>query len=198
MSFSITEKRIILAKEVDKIYEDHLLSNNAYCFSPSATIDSINKYDEFKKDVARLLEVHKNNVHIFGSGKLGFSLNPEKRLKDFDDESDIDIAIISDVYYKMFRDAYFKGFYNEQFNYRAHKKVTSAIFRRFIIFDGFTEKNDEYVRWIEKTGEFKSTIQLEYEIENDINYRIFKTWDAVKCYYEKSIKECKEQLNENN
>ncbi len=198
MSFSLEEKKQILDKEINEIYEEYLLSNNAYCFGSPATIDSINKYDSFKSDVARLLNVHKNNVHIFGSGKLGFSLNPEKNLRDFNNESDIDIAIVSDTYYKLFRDAYFAGFYNGRFNYRVHKMVTSSIFRRFIVFEGFTEKNEEYIKWIEKTGSFKSTIQIEYEIENEINYRIFKSWDAVKCYYEKSIKECKEKINENN
>lgn len=198
MSLSFVEKKIILEKDISTVYEEHLLSNNAFCFSPSATIESINKYDDFKKDVAKLLNVHKHNVHIFGSGKLGFSLNPEKNLKDFDNQSDIDIAIVSEVEYKIFRDAYFEGFYNEQFNYQKHKKVTSAIFRRFIIFEGFTEKNDAYIEWIEKTGSFQSIIQMEYEIENDINYRIFKSWDAVRCYYEKSIKTCKEKLNESN
>ncbi|AFQ46238.1 hypothetical protein [Desulfosporosinus meridiei] len=195
MSFSLEEKREILGKEITEIYERYLLSNNAYCFSQQANMESINKYDQFKSDVAKLLDVHKSNVHIFGSGKLGFSLNPVKNLKDFDDKSDIDIAIISDTHYRMFREAYIKGFYNNKYKYNKHWKVTSAIFRRFIIFDGFTEKNEEYIKWIEKTGSFKSDIQIHYELGNDINYRIFKSWDAVKSYYEKSIKECKEKIN---
>jgi hypothetical protein len=193
MPLTNEEKIIILGKETEEIYQNYLLGNNAYCFSPSPTFESINKYDDFKSDVANLMGVHKNNVGIFGSGKIGFSLNPINGLKDFTEQSDIDIAIVSSEHYAIFRKEYIEEFYNGRFKFYKHKKVASAIFRKFIIFDGFSEKNELYRKWIEDTGEFESTIQMKYELVNDINYRIFESWDAVSYYYKKSIKECKEK-----
>ncbi|QFF99936.1 hypothetical protein PB01_14510 [Psychrobacillus glaciei] len=193
MTLTMEEKKNILSKNIDDIYQDDLLGNNAYCFSPNTTLEAINKYDNFKSDVATLLGVHKNNVSIFGSGKIGFSLNPANGLRDFTEESDIDIAVVSPTHYSHFRQQYLEEFYSGRFKYQFHKKVASSIFKKFIIFDGFSVKNESYKRWIEETGEFEATIQLKYELINDINYRIFESWDAVSYYYKNSIKECKER-----
>lgn len=198
MSLLLEEKKSILSKDIDEIYNEDLLGSHAFCFGDIPTVESIKKYDSFKISVANLLGVHKNDVNIFGSAKIGYSLNPEKELKDFNEDSDIDIAIVSSNIYRTFRDAYLEEFYSGRFKYYKHKQVTSAIFRKFIIFDGFSEKNSEYRNWLEKTGEFEAIIQLEYELNNEINYRIFETWDAVEYYYKKSINECKVKFCENN
>ncbi|MEG2267089.1 MAG: hypothetical protein RSB25_08250 [Acinetobacter sp.] len=54
-------------------------------------------YYEFRKKIANEFKIDFHNVLITGSGKLGFS--PHK-LKEFDMESDIDVAIISSKLYE--------------------------------------------------------------------------------------------------
>lgn len=53
------------------------------------------EYYELKADVANYFKVHPNEVLIVGSAKLGFSIAPNKRYREFGDSSDIDIAIVS-------------------------------------------------------------------------------------------------------
>jgi hypothetical protein len=53
------------------------------------------KYFELKSDIADKFKIHPSEIVMVGSGKLGFSIKPQKRYELFGDESDIDIAIIS-------------------------------------------------------------------------------------------------------
>lgn len=60
--------------------------------------------DEFlriKALIAKGLNVDMCSVVFVGSSCTGFSLNPKKRLKEFDESSDIDIAIISHHHFNI-------------------------------------------------------------------------------------------------
>ena len=50
---------------------------------------------KLKSKICDKFNVQYNNIIIVGSGKLGFSIKPDKRFVCFGEESDIDIAIIS-------------------------------------------------------------------------------------------------------
>lgn len=92
-------KKDCLDKEPEDVVQKYLLDGTSHFF------DLNSKYDEFtfKKDLAKSLEVHIRNVAIVGSGKLGFSIKPDRDepsyfpFKFFDGEkkSDLDIAIVS-------------------------------------------------------------------------------------------------------
>ena len=56
---------------------------------------------EIKNQIAEKFKIHPNEVIIVGSGKLGFSIAPQKRFKHFNVDSDVDVAIISE---KLFDD----------------------------------------------------------------------------------------------
>jgi hypothetical protein len=53
------------------------------------------EYDEFRAEVSERLVVEMESVEIVGSGRLGFSLNPEHLLSTFGSRSDIDLVIVS-------------------------------------------------------------------------------------------------------
>lgn len=48
-----------------------------------------------KEEIAKFFSVHANCIVIVGSSKLGYSLNPSKCFKPFDDDSDIDVAVVN-------------------------------------------------------------------------------------------------------
>ena len=56
-------------------------------------------YLHTKLKIAELLDVDSCSVVFVGSSCTGFSLNPRKNCKKFDDKSDIDIAIISHYHF---------------------------------------------------------------------------------------------------
>ena len=69
----------------------------------------LNKDQHFrlKDEICEHFAVDFNNVILVGSGKLGFSIKAEKRFKSFGDDSDIDIAVVSeDLFQKVWEEAY--------------------------------------------------------------------------------------------
>lgn len=56
-------------------------------------------FESMRMRVARNFQVHPTNIFVVGSAKLGFSIAPEKRWTHFNDESDIDVAIVSPELY---------------------------------------------------------------------------------------------------
>lgn len=54
-----------------------------------------------KMQIAQAIKVDSCSIFFVGSSSVGFSLNPQKNLKLFDDKSDIDIAIVSHYYFDV-------------------------------------------------------------------------------------------------
>lgn len=52
-------------------------------------------YYELKQLVSEKFSVHPSAVMLVGSGKLGFSIAPDRWLTEFGDHSDLDVAIVS-------------------------------------------------------------------------------------------------------
>ena len=194
------EKLNILKLDPERIYNEYFISGEIWLFKSIHKEKWFEKYDEFKKFISSNLGVHYNDIGVAGSAKLGFSLNPEKNLKDFDASSDVDIIIVSRRLYEDFWREYLKDSYNPTAQIKNINKISFGIFRKYIFLDGFRH-NAYYEQWTKKTLGFENKIQLFFDIENEIHYRIFESWDAVKDYYMKSImdaKKNKENCNENN
>ncbi|MFI5754488.1 hypothetical protein [Streptomyces sp. NPDC051569] len=64
------------------------------------------QHAELRERVAAELDVHPNrDVYTVGSAKLGFSIKPSRRYGRFNDESDIDVAVVSpDLYSRIWRE----------------------------------------------------------------------------------------------
>ena len=182
----IEYKEDLLKIPVEEVYNKYIIGGDVWYFKDKYGENWFDIYDQFKIFISKKLEVHYNDIAIAGSAKLGFSLNPTKNFRLFNEESDIDIIVISRKYFYLFWDSYRRDSYAEvrtpNFN-----KVCFGIFRKYIIFDGFKKNNLDYLKWLKKTQGFEKNLQLEFEIENSIHYRIFESWDAAKDYYIASI-----------
>ena len=182
----IEYKEDLLKIPVEEVYNKYIIGGDVWYFKDKYGENWFDIYDQFKIFISKKLEVHYNDIAIAGSAKLGFSLNPTKNFRLFNEESDIDIIVISRKYFYLFWDSYRRDSYAEvrtpNFN-----KVCYGIFRKYIIFDGFKKNNLDYLKWLKKTQGFEKNLQLEFEIENSIHYRIFESWDAAKDYYIASI-----------
>lgn len=58
-------------------------------------------WTQWKLELASKLDVDASAIVIVGSGCVGFSLNPNKRFREFNDESDIDVAIVSGYHFEI-------------------------------------------------------------------------------------------------
>jgi hypothetical protein len=63
--------------------------------------DDPRSFSESKIKIAQMLKVDPCSVFIVGSSCTGISLNPNKGYRAFDDDSDIDIAIVSGYHFEL-------------------------------------------------------------------------------------------------
>ena len=179
-------KAAIESKSADEIYNEFFISGDVWIFKHIFGEQWFYQYDKFKKYVAKKLDVHYNNIGIAGSAKLGFSINPSKKYKLFNDNSDLDIIVVSQKLFSEFWEQYLKDSYNPTTKINKIGKVSFCVFRKYMTLDSF-RKNEYYNNWLRKTGGFEKDIQLRFQIGNEIHYRIFESWDSVKMYYMSSI-----------
>lgn len=184
-------KAAIKSKSADEIYNEFFISGEVWIFKITFGEYWFEQYNKFKKYVAQKLEVHYNNIGIAGSAKLGFSLNPTKNFRNFNDTSDVDIIIVSQRLFNEFWEQYLYDSYKPTTKINNIYDVGFCIFRKYMRLDCF--RNNEYYNiWQKKIGGFEKDIQLRFQIGNDIHYRIFESWDSVKMYYVSSINKLKE------
>ena len=116
--------------------------------------------------------------------------DPNKDYKSFDNNSDVDIIIVSKKLFDEFWEQYLYDSYNPTAKIKNINKVSFCIFRKYLTLDNF-RNNEYYNEWLKKTNGFEKDIQLIFQINNDIHYRIFESWDSVKMYYISSINKLK-------
>lgn len=148
---------------------------------------------QIKHKISEKFKIHPNEVIITGSGKLGFSIAHDKKYKPFNDDSDIDVAIISERLfndfwlellnfninltsrtlkenenYNKFKDYFFKGWIRPDlfpFNYQ-NKNIW------FSFFSDLTNELYSYGEHKVAAGIFKNFKAFEiYNIQNIKNLR---------------------------
>ncbi|WP_167138505.1 hypothetical protein [Diaminobutyricimonas sp. TR449] len=92
-----TQADILAATDVLPWIDEHILRLDPYAFPPGT-------YWKFVAKVAEELDVDPNGVFCIGSGAIGLSMNPKKvqgkNLKPFGPDSDLDLAIVSEVHFE--------------------------------------------------------------------------------------------------
>lgn len=56
-------------------------------------------YELWRQKLSSLIKVDSSEIVVTGSGAFGISLNPHKNYRPFDDESDLDVAIVSEYFF---------------------------------------------------------------------------------------------------
>jgi predicted nucleotidyltransferase len=83
-----------------QVYRKYVLSGTCYALDD-------NQHYKLREEVCEKLSVEFSDVILVGSGKLGFSLKPGRRFGMFNDDSDIDLAIVSrSLFEKVWEEAY--------------------------------------------------------------------------------------------
>ena len=160
--------------------------------------DFSSDYDSFKKFISKKLNIPFNNISIVGSAKTRFSFSPSKNLAEFHDNSDFDLIIVSRKLFYDIWSAYkevSQGQYLENYGQKC-----GNIFGGFISIrdDDKTYGNETLENWQKKVLSFKAELQLTFNIQHDINYRIYSDWESVEEYHLKGITKLKNIINEIN
>lgn len=184
-------------KSVSDIYNKYLLGQDVWLFREYLkSKDPSKTYDDFKLFISDKLSIHFNNIAITGSSKTGISFSPGKKLRPFikgsasEKGSDLDIILVSEQHFNLFGNAYLNMFYS-QTPFPEYQAVSAALFKGFISLKDPTEKHKVIKEWLKTVNPFIKDLQLFFGIDRDINYRIYKSWDAVKQYHFFGIKQLK-------
>jgi len=179
------------------IYYKYLIGQSVWYFQNYGG-DFSSSYDEFKKFISLKLEVPFNNIAIVGSAKTKYSFSPTKNFKEFNDKSDFDLVIVSRSTYKNIWLAY-KNISRERY-LDGYSNKCSNVFNGFVSIKDSdpTYGNGILESWQRKVRTFKAELQLKFNIQHDINYRIYSDWESVQDYHVKGISKLKGDMNEVN
>lgn len=172
------------------IYYKYLIGQSVWYFQNYGE-DFSSDYDEFKKLISLKLGVPFNNIAIVGSAKTKYSFSPSKKFKEFDDDSDFDLVIISKDTYRNIWSAY-KSISRER-HFFGYPRMCSNLFHGFVSIKDSdpTYGNEVLEEWQRKVRTFKAELQLKFNIQHEINYRIYSDWESVQDYHVRGIAKLK-------
>lgn len=84
----------LMSMPLEKVVSHWIFMRIPYVFNTNLPL-----FIDWKHELANLLKIDSASIFITGSSNIGISLNPHKNYKPFDENSDIDVAIISDYYF---------------------------------------------------------------------------------------------------
>jgi len=187
-------KEFIDSNTETEIYYKYLIGQDVWYFKSFGDEFSAD-YDEFKKFISLKLEVPFNNISIVGSAKTRYSFAPKKKFKEFNRKSDFDLIIVSKDMYISIWDAYRN--ISQQSFLEGYQWKCSNIFNGFVSIKDSdpTYGNEELKKWQRKVRTFKADLQLKFNIQHEINYRIYSDWESVQDYHVRGIAKLKGEIN---
>jgi len=183
----------LLSDDIRDVYQRYLLGHDIWYFREKKKSTNFAKdYDEFKLYMSKTLGIHVNNIAIVGSAKMGFSLSPDKDYRDFTDASDIDLVLVSDGVYRA---SWMASIELHSKNYLpTYAPVAKNIFKGFVSLKELDIRADFFDSWSRKVEPLKKDIQTVFGIYNDINYRIYDSWESVERYHIAGLNTLKDKL----
>ncbi|GAA3616997.1 hypothetical protein GCM10022223_36890 [Kineosporia mesophila] len=176
--------------------DEHFLRSDPFAFPNS-------DFRKFVRLVSDQLQVDPNGIFCIGSGAIGLSSNPGKvsgrNLKPFDEKSDLDIAVISEVHFEQaWRDLRNKAQPSLDPMDKLVKENISWQRKRF--FDGAILINkllpvlsfgSSWIAAIERIQE-RTSILLDRNI--DVEIWVYRDYWSVRNYVAQGIVECKKGI----
>ena len=160
--------------------------------TPNIFNNSEMEYYEWKHKMALGLKIDARDIIVTGSACLGYSLNPKKNFKKFNQYSDIDVGIISNYYFdiawhELRNQKYYKLDNNMKRALEDHKN--RLIYWGTIATDKILPILSFGKQWNEVINGLSSTPPID---DKEINFRIYKDNKSFRDYQINSIRECQE------
>lgn len=197
-------KKDILANKLnnEQLFQKYFIDKETYFFKTND-----NEY-LMKEDIAKILEIHINDIYIVGSAKLGCSIKPNNEGRLFDgnyqktkkmkDRSDIDVGIVSNQLFDKIQENIYdwsNGFkttwtvnsYNKDptkfkvpLKYKFLEYLGKGWYRPDLAPDDFTVETD--------SGNIKEVIKVwSKTVNRKIAFALYKNWHFFKKYQLENI-----------
>lgn len=144
----------------------------------------------WKRELAEKIEVDPACITIVGSAAAGASLNPSKNFKLFDENSDIDVAVISPHYFSIaWRYLRMNSARRLSVDVRTRiawdEHVRRYIYWGTIATDRLLGVMPFGLQWLKATAEMG---QVPPTVGHSVNLRIYADYDSLRAYHEQSIR----------
>jgi len=190
--------------EAKEFYKKYILKSNNWYFETVLSIPEknvIDVMDDFKEIVSSNLDVDFNGVTMVGSGKLGYSLAPKKKFKQFEldteseNKSDIDIAIVSpeifDYFWRLLRQSFtIKDKY-------AYDFISTEIYRGYLNESSLKKISECRKEWQLLSSKCNKMLKSKLYFKHNITYRIYRNWKDFEEYNLISIKSAQREVRKN-
>lgn len=178
-------KKLLEECSVSEVVNTHVLSNRPVCFGGKDEL-----VFKLKKRLSDYFDVHLKSIEIVGSAKLGISLgaSPNRYGRPYDDESDIDLVIVSNELFdvawhellKVEKDLY------EKKELDLLKSSYENIHKGYISPNLLPVKMNFFKKWWEI---FENLSNGDIFESRKIRGRLFKDWWFVEKYYSIKLSE---------
>lgn len=177
-------------------YLKHIVRSKNWYFSSYLKIpdnEILDKIDHFKEVVTKEFNVSFHSALMVGSAKTGYSLSPKKFPKLFGEgnnqDSDIDIAIVSNILFHKIWDQLRTSFDTEYTYF--YKKMSFSLFRGFINDKEFLRIPTMRSKWNGTLDSANKKLQDSLNFVHKINYRIYRSWEDLEAYQILGLEEIK-------
>ncbi len=179
----------------DEIYDSRYIVQKYLCNGSSPILNDEEIF-EIKFSIANKFKIHPNEVIITGSGKLGFSIAPQKLFNDFNENSDIDVAIISNNVF----DEFWSDLLDFNINIKNRNYIEEKNYRDFqdYFFRGWIRPDLFPFKYKRKTDWFNFFNDLTQKIynygEHKISAGIYKNFTTFELYNIKNISSIRNKI----
>jgi hypothetical protein len=144
-------------------------------------------YFDLKRTIANHFTLSPQEIIVVGSAKLGFSIAPQKLFKKFDDDSDIDVVIISEELFEV----YWKELLDFNINTTARTTIEDNMYQEFIayLFKGWLrpDKFPFSYKGKQEWFDFFNSISYRKYGQNKVTCAIFKNYYFFEFYHKCNI-----------
>lgn len=184
----------VVRKELETLKSTHFVTKWIMGATPYIFEGHEMEYILWREGIANALNIDPTDILISGSACLGFSLNPNKKFKPFDDRSDIDVCIVSNYYFDT---AWRELLAVDQRSLQGKMVSALADHRTRLIYWG-TIATDKILPLLSFGPSWDRIIKdsQTYDIlrERDINFRVYKDRRSIRDYLVQGIEKSKESI----
>jgi hypothetical protein len=147
------------------------------------------KYLTLKETIASHFAIHPDTIKMVGSAKMGFSISPKQTWRELNDDSDIDMVLISE---RIF-DTFWKEIFRFNIDLVARTRLADKRYFKFLDYffsgwlrpDLFPFNNSTKEKWFEY---FRSISYGDYGYRK-ITCAIFRDMDFFQTYHAMNIRQ---------
>lgn len=193
--FPTKEEFEILLKttDIDSIIDNHLFGGAPFYSSHQPQV-----HRQMVRQVSRGLKVPKQDICVVGSGRIGFSLAPQKFGEPFGQFSDLDIVVVSaELFDPSWLDILTIRLRNRpnitrqtRYNLQSHRE-NHYIHNGWIYPSSVIEALDIGQLWLRTFNGLSRITEL---AGRQIGARLYRTWDHARTYHRRGLVQLRRQL----